>query len=152
MQRSRTPGDEGDSWSTDLPGAVRSWSRVEILLSIAQRPSSVSNLAARHELDDSIVCKLLGEFSRLGLVAYVQNKHHRVYSLCESARVHWSEHEVEIALWSETAGQLAYRIPMAVLKRKMPWLFEDHARVTEVKPRGAPKARPTSPGPEKKDV
>lgn len=145
MRRSRNPRGEGASRSDDLPAAVRSWTCVEILLSIAKRPSDATDLAKRHGLDRSVVTKHLRALAASGLAGCVQARCCRVYTLRDNARVHWSAVDVEISLWSQDSGHLLYRVPIATLRRNAPWLFEDPASVAEVKPATAPRARPRAP-------
>lgn len=134
MARTGKPDRTEVTQVTDLAIAVRKGVRLELLLGIAWRPACVAELAKRHELDNTVVCKHLRVLRKLGLLKYTQALHRRIYSLSDGAQVHWAEHEVQISLWSDDAGNLAARVPLSTLQSVAPWLFGRDGVMSEVKP------------------
>lgn len=110
--------------TVDLLDAVRPALRLEILLGIGRRPSCVSDLAKRHELDRTVVCKHLCVLRRLELVRFSQKAHNRVYSLGERVHVRWAESEVDLVLYATDRGQISLRIPTLTLRSTSPWLLD----------------------------
>jgi predicted transcriptional regulator len=72
--------------------------RIELLLSIYRRRGSLGELAARHALEISVVCKHLRKMLRIGLVCSVSRGRERVYGPGPSAAVVRSKHCTTVVL------------------------------------------------------
>lgn len=101
----------------ELPTVLRPWTRFELLVAVAQQPACTSELAIRHGLDDSVVCKHLKYLERAGLLEQKAEGRRRVYRRSPRAGVQWLDDDVVVTLRSRDRAMLVYQLPEEVVAR-----------------------------------
>ena len=87
-RRDAAPANPGRPGSLeDLLEAVSHPIRRELLVRLASRPRAVGELAARMELDDSQVSRILGELWDFGLAAWSIDGRRHLYTLTPQVRM-----------------------------------------------------------------
>jgi len=99
----------------DLAHVMSEDIRVELLLSVFRRCACLSDLAQRHALDTSMVCKQLRWLVRAGLVLREPQGHHVVYRPGPAASVARSAHGATITMYASDGSSVLWLVARSQL-------------------------------------